>query len=665
LLNRILDGFASRAGLLLTLGSLLAICFCAGIYFQQAVRDIEDVHRIFRDRQTRNGFVSMSDVQRLNLIALDAARNGGFTTGQAEEFQAAADILYVRVDSFRRILDGGEDLPNAERAIAELDRIVAIADDAITVNFDNPVELVADLNEASDRVRRDLVTFLDEMKTLQDKVLDDQSRAVRQQHLVVWFNLLVLTLFGAVMLLLLRREVLSRHARRKAEERAAFLAYFDSLTGLPNRVQFQDRIDELFHANGTFALLLADLDDFKSINDTYGHSAGDAVLKYVARIIHDVASDAGGFAARLGGDEFAAVIPSDDLDLLARTCARMTEEIAQELYFDREILNTSASIGLATTTQLAEQMTPTFDTLCRVADFALYASKEEGRDCFTFYDKALELRFLKRRELLAELPGAISGGDLRVYLQPKVRLDTREVYGFEALVRWPREGIVMPPSEFVSLAEEAGLINEIDLFVLHHSARLVGKWNAAHGTRHSVSVNLSTMNFGSVRIVREVQTALTESGLVPSLLTLEITETLEMRDWDNARKIIDALHDLGCKIAIDDFGTGFSSLAYLRTAMADELKIDKSLVSEIGTSEEARFIFDAVVEIAESLGMSVTVEGIETEDQADIVTQMGVVHAQGFLFGRPVPDQQALLHFASPASVTTAPKLTETGSPAA
>ncbi len=643
LLNRVLDGFATKAGLFLTLGTLFTMCLAAGIYFQRAMQQTEAVHEIFKDRQLRNGFVSMSDLQRLNLIALRSARAGLVSAQDEKDFSTAADILYVRLESFRRVLDGREDLPDARNAIRGLERVLAIADGAIASGFAGSPDALADaLLIASDEARQWLVIYLDEMRRLQDVVLDDQSRALNQQHLVVWFNLLVLTLFGAVMLLLLRREVLARHARREAEERAAFLAYFDSLTGLPNRIQFQDRIEEMMEAGAPMTLLLADLDDFKAINDTHGHSAGDAVLKYVAGIIDRVAREAGGFAARLGGDEFAAAIPGDDAIGLTRVCQKISEAVTQELYFDREALSTSTSMGLATTTQLAAQMASNFDTLTRVADFALYAAKDLGRNCYAFYDEELEIRFLKRRALLTELPGAIAQGDLRVYLQPKVRLKDGEVYGFEALVRWQRGDEMVPPSDFVALAEEAGLINEIDLYVLRETACKLGRWNAEHGNAISFSANLSTMNFSSPRIVREVGDVLEESGLAPELLTLEITETLEIRDWDNARRIIDALHELGCKIAIDDFGTGFSSLAYLRAAAADELKIDKSLVDEIDTSEEARFIVDAVVEIADSLQMAVTVEGIESAEQAQIVHGMGARNGQGYHFGRPVPIDTAL-----------------------
>jgi EAL domain-containing protein (putative c-di-GMP-specific phosphodiesterase class I) len=320
----------------------------------------------------------------------------------------------------------------------------------------------------------------------------------------------------------------------------------------------------------------------------------------------------------------------------------MSSEAGQQFSFDGEMLKAGLCIGLATSTQLSEQMAVSPELLSRVTDFALYASKSRGRNEFTVYNRDLEKQFLERRAMINELPQAIDNGELVVHLQPKVDLSEGTVYGLEALVRWNRNGHITPPANFVLIAEESGSIVDIDRFVLNKETDYLAVWNKDHDSDYSVSVNLSALHFSSRRIIDWTRDALHRSGLPPHLLTLEITETLELRNWDLARTIIDELHALGCKIAIDDFGAGVSSLAYLRTTKADELKIDRSLVEEIEHSEDARLLLSSVFDIAHNLNLIVTVEGIETEAQSIILQDMGAPHGQGYLFGKPRPPDEAL-----------------------
>lgn len=320
----------------------------------------------------------------------------------------------------------------------------------------------------------------------------------------------------------------------------------------------------------------------------------------------------------------------------------MISEASRPFSSDGEIVSIGLSVGLATSTQVNAKMTVTVDLLSRVTDFALYESKSNGRNQFTIYDHAIEQRFLDRRAMLEELPRAIADRDLEVHLQLKVFLADQSVYGFEALVRWRRDGRLSPPGEFILIAEESGLVIDIDNFVLRTATQLVADWNRDHATEYSISVNLSTLHFNSKRVIEAVQDSLWQSGLPPSLLILEITETMEIRDWDKARGIIKGLRNLGCKIAIDDFGTGFSSLAYLRSMPANELKVDKSLIDDLETSEKARLLLTSVLDIAGNLSLAVTVEGIETNSQFQIALEMGVPHGQGYFFGRPLPAEQAL-----------------------
>ena len=642
-LDAVLDALASKLGIFMVVGLLVGVCVGAAIYLNSVMTQLEENHTIFRERQIRNGYVALSDIQRLILITQSADKKGEMTPDLAADFLDAADIMYVRTDNFDRIMKREQTrIPSGGASIAALTEVVEIADKALANDFSDIGGLLADLLAANAKARQHLVQFLDDMRRLGETVLENQSRAVRKQQFVVLANLAGLALIGSVALMFLRREVLARRARERAEDKVNFLAYFDSLTELPNRTQFQERLSELLQARQPLALLYLDLDDFKLINDTHGHAAGDAVLCHVSRILGKTASEWGGFASRLGGDEFALVVPSDNIASLTALCRGIIADTAEPYWFDGELFVVGVSVGIATSTQVQNNGPTTIDMLSRVTDFALYTSKATGRKCFTVYDHGIEKRFLERRSLIDELPKAIKNGDLEVHLQPKVTLPKTDVHGFEALVRWRRDGQLVPPGDFIDIAEESGLVVDIDHYMLRKSTKLIADWNKAHGTEFSVSVNLSALHFTSPRIGIWVEQALWDAGLPSSLLTLEVTETTEMSDWKQAREILDDLKTTGCRIAIDDFGTGFSSLEYLRTMKAQELKIDRSLVRELEDSRDARLLLSSVMEIAQNLKLDVTIEGVETERQAEIVHNLGARCAQGFLFGRPLPPAQAL-----------------------
>ncbi|MEM6891580.1 MAG: bifunctional diguanylate cyclase/phosphodiesterase [Pseudomonadota bacterium] len=641
-LNEILDALASRVGIFVVVGLLVAVCISVGWYVQSVVIQLERNHEVLKDAQLRNGYTAISDVNRLVLISQKTATAGRMTPELENDFIAAADVLYVRIDNFKTVMDRGGEFDYGRASIAALERILATADGAINSSFSDPRGITESLLHEAESARQYLVRFLDATRRHSDLVLEQQSIAVRKQQVVVLANLIGFTIVGTGALLLLRREVLERRAREKAEKRVEFLAFFDPLTELPNRVQFQDRLHAILNEDPSVALLYIDLDDFKTINDTYGHAAGDAILRHVATTLSRLAKVRGGFAARLAGDEFAIVVPSVNDTVLSLFCESLVSCASKSFDFEGESLEIKLSIGAATSGQVSERMPIHVDSLCRVADFALYAAKTSGRNRFALYDHDLEDKFLARRSMVEELPRAIEKKQLEVYLQPKVMLDGREVYGFEALVRWGRNNQIVPPSEFIVVAEESGLVVDIDTYVLNEATRLIANWNRIHQKDFSVSINLSALHFSSHKIVERVQDALWRSELSPNLLTLEITETRELRDWQKAGEILDSLNAVGCKISLDDFGTGYSSLAYLRTKQADEIKIDKSLVDELETSDDACQLLSSVIEISQKLELEVVVEGIETEGQAQIVQDMGVLQGQGFLFGRPMTASDAL-----------------------
>lgn len=623
--------------------AILMVCVTAGNYVQGTVSQLKNTHQTFNDRRLRNGYVAISDVQRLVLILQQAVMQGGLRPEAKAEFQAASDFLFLRIDNFRRVLEDASRPDTTLEAITALERTLELADAAVAEGFIDVWDISIEFGRASQDARRVLVTYLDEVRRMQDAQLAQQSTAVDRQLAFLRIMLVLSAALSVVALVLLQRDRDARRAQEEAENRVRRLAFYDPLTNLPNRVHLQDRLGEqLKDPNANIALLLVDLDGFKSVNDTYGHAAGDAVLRHVAGVLQRAVAPTDAIAARLGGDEFAVMLQGADTHSVAPFCEDIIAGIATPFEFERELLSVNASIGIATNAHIGSGPMRDVDSLTRAADFALYASKSAGKGQCTLYDATLEKQFLERREMVHELPRAIQDGSIGFHLQPKVDLATEETYGFEALVRWSRHGKLVPPDEFILTAEESGVIIDVDRYVLRAACQELSDFNRMHGTALSVSVNFSTVHFNSPKLIAVVQDALAASGLPPELLTIEITETLEMGDWTQARKIITRIHELGAKISIDDFGAGFSSLAYLRETVADEIKIDRSLVQDIDTSDTSRFLLDAVIDIARNLDLDVIVEGVETQRQIDIVRGLGAGRAQGFFYGAPLPAQVAL-----------------------
>lgn len=641
-MRRISDLFASRLGFAVALGALLAVLGVALWYVELGMRDAPGEETLAQERQLRNAYTALGDVQRLHTALFEALREGVLTEALEVQFADALDFLFVRADTMDRRQDMVGHRDAVEGAVASLQALVETVDGILASGERDPKVFARPILDASDEARRALTVFMDDMRRLQEQILSEQSRALRRQQRLLLATMVGLSAIGAGALILLRREVINRQRRERAERRADFLAFFDPLTTLPNRVQFQDKVTAWLAEGSPSALMFLDLDNFKGINDSLGHAMGDAVLVSVAAALRTAVEGQGGLAARLAGDEFGAWLPCDDTDKLERFGRAVIEACATPVIQDTDTVIPGVSVGIATTTQVANNQTTGYDTMLRVADFALYVSKEGGRGRVTIYDSALERQYAERRALLDALPRAIEARTLDVYLQPKVEIADRRVYGFEALARWCHQGTMIPPETFIRLAEEAGLVIDIDLLILRKAAAAVERWNREQGTAFSVSVNLSALHFNSRAVVEAVAETLRATGLPPALLTLEVTETVQLKRWDKVQGILGDLRALGCRISIDDFGSGYSSLAYLRAMMADELKIDRSLVDEIETSDEARFIVDAVIDLADSLSMQVVVEGVQTESQARLVHDMGCHRAQGFLYGHPIPAEAAL-----------------------
>lgn len=412
------------------------------------------------------------------------------------------------------------------------------------------------------------------------------------------------------------------------------LARQDSLTGLASRPLFLEKLQhcltEVVGRRGEVAVLFIDLDRFKLINDTLGHSSGDHLLIEVGRRIARGlrTSDV---AARLGGDEFAVVVSGDNCLLRATSVAgRLISDLSSPYSIEGHQLYASASIGIAVSDGADEA-----DDLMRKADVAMYRAKQDGRGRYRVFEPAMRAQFSQRVQLESELRGVLDVGDLRLHYQPLVDLASAEIVGAEALLRWPqpRRGMV-PPLEFIPIAEEAGMMPAIGRWVLHEACREAARWGRA-GAPISLSVNVSAGQVQQGTVADDVAAALLDSGLRPDLLTLELTESSRLLDDEATRYRLERLKDLGVKLAMDDFGTGYSSLSYMRTFPLDILKIDRSLIRDLGRDPRASDLARSIVHLGHSMGLEVVAEGIEQRVEADILLSAGCEFGQGYYFARP------------------------------
>ena len=431
-------------------------------------------------------------------------------------------------------------------------------------------------------------------------------------------------------------------ARRRAEAEIEQLARYDVATGLANRSHFHEllarALDERV-GNGQVALLYLDLDHFKTINDGLGHTTGDRLLVAVAERLLECCGE-WETVGRLGGDEFAILQSALDQPIAATDLARrLNEAVALPFVIDGHRLVVGASIGIS----VAPDDAVDADTLLAHADLALYRAKSEGRGVARFFEPEMDARLQKRRLLESDLREALEKEQFELHYQPLVGAASGRTEGFEALLRWrhPERGLV-PPGDFISLAEDAGLIGEIGAWVLREATRTAATWPP----HLRVSVNISPVQIRTRVLTLDVLAAVGLSGLRPHRLELEITEGVLLEDTEATLATLAQLRDFGVRIAMDDFGTGYSSLGYLRRFAFDKVKIDQSFVRDIGESSDSLAIVRAVTGLCSSLGITTTAEGVETEIQRDRLRQEGCDQFQGWLFGRPMPAEAIAAHLA-------------------
>jgi diguanylate cyclase (GGDEF)-like protein/PAS domain S-box-containing protein len=426
--------------------------------------------------------------------------------------------------------------------------------------------------------------------------------------------------------------------RSRAEERLTRLAQFDTLTGLPNRVLFRDRLEQMLlqgRRNGWgVGVMFIDLDRFKVVNDTLGHDIGDLLLAHVGTRLAG-STRAGDTVGRLSGDEFAVALTGlarpDDAGVVAQ---KAIDALAEPFEVGGHRAYVTASIGIAVYPSDGADA----DTLLRNSDTAMYRVKSRGRNGYQFYMPEMNARALERLELETDLRGALERGEFLLHYQPKIQLRSGRIVGFEALLRWlhPARGLI-PPEEFVPLLEDTGLVLPIGEWVLRDVCRQIRLWRADSIEVPPIAVNLSARQFQMPDLDRSIRGILYEQTIDPGLLHLEITESLLMQDTEAAVRTLRALKEFGIGISVDDFGTGYSSLSYLRRFPLDALKIDRSFIDDIVAHGDDAAITRAIISMAHNLKLGVVAEGVETREQLDFLAAHDCDFAQGFLFSEPLP----------------------------
>ena len=414
------------------------------------------------------------------------------------------------------------------------------------------------------------------------------------------------------------------------------LALHDALTGLPNRTLFS----ELVHAatarasrdGSRLALLFIDIDRFKTVNDTLGHAAGDALLVTLAQRMRN-SLRAADVVCRHSGDEFTVLLhDATQVDSVVTTVDRLLQEMERPVQINTREVSVSASIGVALFPDDATDPA----TLVRHADIAMYAAKKLGRARHSFFRAEFNSQLQATQQLEAELQHALTHDEFVLHYQPQVDAATGELLGCEALIRWmhPQRGMV-PPLEFIGAAEECGLISDLGAWTIRTACAQIAQWKAAGVAFGTVAVNVSALEFRSHRLLDTLTAALAEFGVLAHELEVELTESVLMTDTASTQRIIDGIHQLGLPLAVDDFGTGYSSLAYLKQLRPSKIKIDRSFITDLPGSDDDRVLVGAIVQLAHALGVRVVAEGVETDAQREFLVSIGCGILQGYLLSRP------------------------------
>ncbi len=585
------------------------------------VDDISDNRTILTRRFQRRGFdvveaecgltaIELIDKESFDLVLLDVMMPGmdGIETLKRIRSQNSASelpvIMVTAKSESTNIVDALE-LGANDYVTKPVDFAVALARVNTQISRKRAVERVALANEELRKVNEGLERRVEERTS---RLIDANQR--------------------------LKVEIADRE---ESQARSQYLAYHDSLTGLGNRLLFKEQLEEALKdvsvASHPLAVLFLDLDGFKAVNDTLGHSIGDLLLKSVATKLRDILPRTDRIA-RLGGDEFAilqisAAQPGSSIAL----AEKIIEVVGQPNSIDGHDVTVGASVGIA----VARPGDINTENFLKSADLAMYSAKSDGRGTYRMFDPEMDAIVQARRLLERDMRTALAQDGFRLFYQPLVNLQTKKVTAFEALMRWqhPERGMV-PPSDFIPVAEEMGLIVQLGEWALRQACAEATEW--PDGV--CVSVNLSPLQFSKGNLVSSVMSALASAGLPASRLELEITESVLLEKSERNITILNQLRDLGVRISMDDFGTGYSSIGYLRSFPFDKIKIDQSFVRDLLVDEGSLAIVRAIAGLGVSFGMITTAEGVETEEQMRCLNLEGCIEVQGYLYSRPVPADE-------------------------
>ncbi|WP_260631529.1 bifunctional diguanylate cyclase/phosphodiesterase [Neobacillus niacini] len=462
-----------------------------------------------------------------------------------------------------------------------------------------------------------------------------EYRAIRKDQSVITFEL-----YGSKIVYEGRDAIIGTvidiTERKNTEKMIKHMAYHDQLTDLPNRYLLREKLNEAIRAskqnNCHFALLFLDLDRFKAINDTMGHEVGDQVLIEIAERLRDSVEEKD-IISRYGGDDFSVLLPESGEQRASQVASQILTKLSLPLTFEHHEILVTPSIGIS----LFPYHGQNSERLIKNADLAMYHAKSLGRNNFQFFDEELNKKAQHELDLEINLRKALEQNQLVLFYQPQVNLETNQVYGAEALMRWihPEKGIV-PPAEFIPIAEESGLIIPMGEWAIRTACQENKKWQLAGFSPITVSVNISAKQFFQSNLVEIVKSALTDTGLEPNFLELEITESITM-DVERSISTLLELKNLGVKISIDDFGTGYSSLNYLRRLPIDKLKIDQSFIRDCPNDINSNTIVRTIIVMAHLLKLHVKAEGVDKAEQVSFLLEQGCKEAQGYLFSKPLP----------------------------
>jgi diguanylate cyclase (GGDEF)-like protein len=626
------------------------IAYGTTVSLQDATRAVQDGLRVEELLRSANAAVADSE----------AGQRGYIISQKKEYLEYSRDALKLADGGLNevRALIGAD--PAEVKTIGSLQSSIA----ARAAEFDNTLVLLVKGDQgaalraiSTESSRRNLVStfeLFDQIKAKQGELLIERTRQLQESSRFSLATQNVATVFGLLFLGLIYYLVYREMTmRRQTEEKLRVVATHDPLTALPNRTLLHERLSHALakaqRHDRQLAALFIGLDRFKSINDTLGHEAGDALLQDAARRLYDCLRETDTMA-RQGGDEFVVLMDElGDREPIARVSQRILDAVGRPFTLDGRDLHISASIGISVYPDDGR-------TLLRNADIAMHRAKEKGGNSYQYYSAQLDNHSVERLALESGLRRALERDELSLHYQPKVNIASGQISGMEALLRWqhPELGAVSP-ARFIPIAEETGLIVPIGAWVLKTACAQTREWQRRGVRRFAVAVNLSPRQFAADNLLDDIRSALAESGLAPQDLEVEITESMVMNNPDQAIDVLRQVKALGVSVAIDDFGIGYSSLAYLKRFPIDTVKVDRSFVEDIPADENSMAIAQAVIAMAHNLRLKVVAEGVESEGQLSFLRGEGCDDIQGFYFceARAASAIAAMMRKSLPPSSTS------------